>query len=168
MLIYSLRKNCTVSFIKILGTRSFPIARVDTHTFLSAERKKCSKLRRQLTSSINSVCGGISGSRSVVKAVRSSIKFRSYVEAATHYVRPFSGLFMGVANQCIGYRPIGRYRRSKHRKWMPSLKLLADTALRILGLTVFLSHKQAPFATGNKHTANVILKMLVVSCLEYR
>ena len=127
MLIYSLRKNCTVSFIKILGTRSFPIARVDTHTFLSAERKKCSKLRRQLTSSINSVCdgdvisqnlstacrGGISGSRSVVKAVRSSIKFRSYVEAATQQL---SGLFMGVANQCIGYQPIGRYRRSKHRK----------------------------------------------------
>jgi len=130
MLIYSLRKKCTVSFIKILGTLSFPISRVDTRIFLSAERKECTKLRRQLTSSINSVCGGdvisqnlstacrggICGSRSVVKAVRSSIKFRSYVEAATHYVRPFSGLFMGVANQCIGYRPIGRYRRSKHRK----------------------------------------------------
>ena len=128
MLIYSLRKNCTVSFIKILGTRSFPIARVDTHTFLSAERKKCSKLRRQLTSSINSVCGGdvisqnlstacrggICGSRSVVKAVRSSIKFRSYVEAATHYVHVYSVVFFSGCSKSVhrlsAYRPLSAFK----------------------------------------------------------
>jgi len=32
------------------------------------------------------------------------------------------------------YRPIGRYRRSKHRKSMTYLKLVADTAMHYLAI----------------------------------
>ena len=59
-------------------------------------------------------------------------------------------------------KTVGRYRAANIRL-NPLLPRVSK-----LNQSFFLSHKQAPFATGNKHTANVILKMLVVSCLEYR
>jgi len=56
---------------------------------------------------------------------------------------------------------VGRYRRSKQRKSMTSFKLVTDTPLRQLTLTLtvnlrphFFCTNNAPFATGNKHTAN--------------
>ena len=58
------------------------------------------------------------------------------------------------------YRPIGRYRRSKRRKSMTTLQLVADTPLRQLTLTLLilsLNHNyfrtnNAAFATGKKRT----------------
>jgi len=72
------------------------------------------------------------------------------------------------------HRPIGRYRRSKQRKSMIFLTLVADTPVLqlIVNVTLILTlspnsfcTNKAPFATENKSTANDVtrLRMSMIS-----